>query len=210
MGSYFFYEKKNTIKYIIWYKLDSLLLHFWTKFCTPEWQGQVRAITKEAVLALEEAKRSLSAETAKKHFWWKKRSAFLLLKMHKGGIKMLFPNLGNVPRLRCENANCLLWSWNVLPKMLLDKRKHFFSTPLSRQREKNKRNITCSEVSKNIYNAKLLILIFNWFNRFLWFVTLRKKLRILKKINIVFIFQQLLTLSLLAKQPKVIFFGNLS
>lgn len=35
---------------------------------TPEWQGQVRAITKEAVLALEEAKWSSSTETAKKHF----------------------------------------------------------------------------------------------------------------------------------------------
>ena len=35
---------------------------------TPEWQGQVRAITKEAVLALEEAKWSSSTETAKKYF----------------------------------------------------------------------------------------------------------------------------------------------
>ena len=60
-------------------------------------------------------------------------------KMCKEENKMLFPKSWNVPRLCCKNANCPLWSWNVLPKMRLDQRKCPFFTTLVRQKAKIKK-----------------------------------------------------------------------
>ena len=75
-------------------------------------------------------------------------------KMRKEENKMLFPKSWNVPLLRCKNANCPLWSWNVLPKMRLDQRKCcFLFTTLLRQKAKIKKSITCSEGSNIIYNV---------------------------------------------------------
>ena len=97
-------------------------------------------------------------------------------KMRKEENKMLFPKSWNVPLLRCKNANCPLWSWNVLPKMRLDQRKCFFSQPFLDKKQKSKRALLAQkgQILFTTCNEKFLILVFiNWagccvLSRFEW------------------------------------------
>ena len=72
---------------------------------TPEWQSQARAITKEAVLALEEAKWSFPAETFKN----RKQYSPFLLKMHKRErSKRFFPNYELCKYQKGKSRGCKL------------------------------------------------------------------------------------------------------
>ena len=59
-------------------------------------------------------------------------------KCAKKKTKCFFSKSWNVPRLRCKNANCVVWS---------------FFTTLVGYKEKLKKSITCSEESNIIYNV---------------------------------------------------------
>lgn len=71
---------------------------------TPEWQRQARAITKEAVLALEEAKWSSSEETFKN----RKQYSPLLLKMPGERDRKDFSPTMNYTNIKRKSPGCKL------------------------------------------------------------------------------------------------------
>ena len=110
--------------------------HIW-KSSHRKKEKKIRSIAQEVVLGLEEAKRHSSAETTS----WKKKHAPFYQKFVEKKIKSVFPELWNMLRLRYENANCPLWSGNVLPKMWLDQKECFLNT-IPREK-KNQKIIIC-------------------------------------------------------------------